>query len=271
MQFGAMNFPVSPVLAEIATFASLGFDYLELAMDPPMAHHSKIAKHRKEIVRALVANGLGLVCHLPTFVSTGDLTASIRQASIQEMERSMEVAADLGAEKVVLHPSMAGGMGAFVLDTVKAYAIDFIYKMAQNARELGVTVCLENMMPGNRIGVEPDDFEEILERVPDLKLTLDTGHANIGDRRGRRLKNLMDRFADRIGHVHISDNSGKRDDHLAVGQGTVRFADVVRRLKLMGYDETITLMVVDSRKRIKDMFSAHSCITTFPDDRKDSR
>jgi hypothetical protein len=39
MRFGAMNFPVVPVLDEIETFARLGFDYLELAMDPPMAHH----------------------------------------------------------------------------------------------------------------------------------------------------------------------------------------------------------------------------------------
>lgn len=36
MQFGAMNFPVIPVLEEIDTIARLGFDYLELAMDPPM-------------------------------------------------------------------------------------------------------------------------------------------------------------------------------------------------------------------------------------------
>jgi hypothetical protein len=28
MQFGAMNFPVMPVLDEIETFARLGFDYL---------------------------------------------------------------------------------------------------------------------------------------------------------------------------------------------------------------------------------------------------
>jgi hypothetical protein len=42
MQFGAMNFPVTPVLDEIETFARLGFDYLELAMDPPMAHHSNL-------------------------------------------------------------------------------------------------------------------------------------------------------------------------------------------------------------------------------------
>ena len=265
MQFGAMNFPVTPVLQEIETFARLGFDYLELAMDPPMAHYSKIAKQKKAIVRALADNGLGLVCHLPTFVSTADLTASIRQASVNEMHCSMEVAADLGAAKVVLHPSMAAGMGAFVLDTVKTYAMDFLAQMAQAARKQDLIVCLENMMPRNLVGVEPEDLEALLNVAPGVKLTLDTGHANIGDPRGRRLQDLMDRFGDRIGHLHISDNSGQRDDHLAVGQGTVRFADLVRRLKSAGYDDTVTLevfdvdrkMLVESRERIEAMFRAH--------------
>ena len=250
MQFGAMNFPVTPVVEEIETLAQLGFDYLELAMDPPMAHYSAILREKKEILRVLGAHGLGLVCHMPTFVSTADLTESIRQASVLEMQRSIEVAAELGAKKVVMHPSMAGGMGAFVLDTVKAHAIDFISKMAQTAQGLGLTLCLENMMPRNRIGVEPDDFEELLAPFPGLKLTLDTGHANIGDRRGRRLNDLVDRFGDRIGHLHISDNSGKRDDHWAVGRGTVRFADLMNRLKAVGYDATMTLEVFDADRRM---------------------
>jgi len=37
MHYGAMNFPVLPVLEEIDAIAGMGFDYLELAMDAPMA------------------------------------------------------------------------------------------------------------------------------------------------------------------------------------------------------------------------------------------
>jgi sugar phosphate isomerase/epimerase len=263
MQFGAMNFPITPVLDEIDTFARLGFDYLELAMDPPMAHHSTLSSSRAAINRALKVNGLGLLCHLPTFLSTADLTESLRQASLAEMRRSLEVAAELGAKKVVLHPSMAGGMGAFVLNTVKGYAFDFLSEMVAAAHCLDVMICLENMFPRNRLGVEPDDLEEIFLSFPSLKLTLDTGHANINDRRGRRLKELASRFGQRIGHLHVSDNQGTRDDHLAVGQGTIRFADLVMRLKDAGYDDTVTLeifdknrqMLVESRERIKAMFT----------------
>ncbi|HSO18676.1 MAG TPA: TIM barrel protein, partial [Desulfosarcina sp.] len=178
MQFGAMNFPVTPVLEEIETFAGLGFDYLELAMDPPLAHFSILESIREKIVDALSAASMGLVCHLPTFLSTADLTESIRRASVGEMHRSLKTAAVLGAEKVVLHPSMAVGMGGFVLETVKRHVMDFLAGMVASADALGLTLCLENMFPRNRIGVEADDFEALFEAFPALKMTLDTGHAN---------------------------------------------------------------------------------------------
>ena len=34
MLYGAMNFPIKPILDEIEDIAALGFDYLEMAMDP---------------------------------------------------------------------------------------------------------------------------------------------------------------------------------------------------------------------------------------------
>ncbi len=262
MQYGAMNFPVAPVLDEITEIAQLGFDYLELAMDPPMAHYSILSASAAEIDRALKDHGLGLICHLPTFLSTADLTARLRRASVLEMHDSLEVAAALGARKVVLHPSMAAGMGAFVLDTVKGFLFEFLADMVDAARRLDLTICLENMFPRYRIGVVPDDFEPIFDAFPSLEMTLDTGHANIDDRRGQRLKGLVERYSAKIGHLHFSDNRGRNDDHLAVGHGTVGFVDLVRRLKAAGYDDTLTLevfdenrrMLVDSRKRIQAMF-----------------
>ena len=109
--------------------------------------------------------------------------------------------------------------------------------------------------------MEPDDLEKILDAFPTLRLTLDTGHANIGDQRGRRLKELVSRFGKRIGHLHFSDNQGSVDDHLAVGQGTVTFSWLTEQLSALGYDDTLTLevfdenrsMLVESRRRIERM------------------
>jgi sugar phosphate isomerase/epimerase len=40
------------------------------------------------------------------------------------------------------------------------------------------------------------------------------------------------------------------DDHLAVGQGTINFGDLVRRLKTLGYDDTVTLEVFDANRQM---------------------
>ena len=152
MQFGAMNFPVTPLLQEVDTVAELGFDYIEIAMDPPMAHYSILSEDQKAITKSLAVNGLGVICHLPTFVTTADLTESLRRASVTEVQRSLSVAADLGTNKVVLHPSMVFGMGAFVLETVKGFAFDFLGEIIDTAERLKITICLENMMPPKHVG-----------------------------------------------------------------------------------------------------------------------
>jgi len=260
-----MNFPVKPVLDEIEKVAGLGFDYLELAMDPPMAHYSILSSQKNDINRSLEDNNLGLVCHLPTFVSTADLTESLREASVAEMRFSLDVAVELGAMKVIFHPSMVSGMGSFVLDTVKEHAFEFLSEMVTVARSLDMPLCLENMFPRNLLGVEPDDFEYIFKVFPSLKLALDTGHANIDDQRGRRLKRFVEQLGKRIAHLHFSDNQGSRDEHLAIGKGVVNFNELVKRLKAVGYNETLTFevfdqdstMLTESLERIKMMFAGN--------------
>ena len=80
------------------------------------------------------------------------------------------------------------------------------------------------------LGVEPDDFSEIFSAFPSLMLTLDTGHANLADYSGNRLFDLIERFGDRIRHLHFSDNSGRSDDHRAIGKGTISFSKLIKRL-----------------------------------------
>ncbi len=236
MQYGAMNFPVKPIADEIEAIAGLGFDYLELAMDPPQAHYSLIRQHKSEILRLLDFHSLGLICHLPTFVYTADLTESIRKASVEEMLNSVEVAAELGAAKAVLHPSYVSGLGQFVKDMIRKYASESLERIVEKAEDKGIYLCLENLFPKYDLLFEPDEFTTVFEQFPELGFTLDTGHA------------------------HIDSKDGKKDDHLPIGKGTVNFPEIVRSLKKAGYDETVTLEIFtddrDDIKRSRDRFAA---------------
>ena len=53
MLYGAMNFPVMPILSELEEIKRLGFDYLELAMDPPQAHHKMIWEQKDKLIDLL--------------------------------------------------------------------------------------------------------------------------------------------------------------------------------------------------------------------------
>ncbi len=249
IRYGAMNFPILPVVDEIRAFAGLGFDYLELAMDPPMAHYAVIDDARDAILEALAATGLGIVGHLPTFVHTADLTPGIREASLQEMRRSLDTAAALGITKAVVHPGLIRGMALHVRDTALALAIDGIARIERHATDLGIGLCIENMFPALGGFFRPSDFDVIFERFPRMQLTLDTGHAHIMAGGNQRLFGFLERFGQRLGHVHVSDNHGRSDDHLAVGQGAVDFAGVAARLQAAGYDGTVTFEVFDSDRR----------------------
>ncbi|AFM26885.1 sugar phosphate isomerase/epimerase family protein [Desulfomonile tiedjei] len=263
MQYGAMNFPVRPVLEELEQIASLGFDYLELSMDPPQAHHSTILQQKSILLERLHDFGMQIVCHMPTFLCLADLTESIRIASIQETLASLDVAAELEPLKVVLHPGYVTGLGIFVFDKAKEYATESLTDILEHAEKLGLTVCLENMFPRANSLTEPNDFAPVFERFPGLKLTLDTGHANIGTTGGKRIREFLSRFPDRIEHIHASDNFGKEDNHLPIGTGTIDFSRFTRTIKEMGYDKTVTFEVFSrdkdylkaSREKFKTMLA----------------
>lgn len=84
-----------------------------------------------------------------------------------------------------------------------------------------------------------------------IKATLDTGHLNTWrkyyqgsdeDFKAWLLKETEKLAKDKIiGNVHLSDNFGYRDDHLAPGQGTTPVKDIVKILKKHGYDEAYTV------------------------------
>jgi sugar phosphate isomerase/epimerase len=79
-----------------------------------------------------------------------------------------------------------------------------------------------------------DDFSRFFNELgEDVGIVLDVGHANIN----RHVREFMDKFGDKIVHIHVSDNDSKQDSHLGVGKGTVDwqdFARAVRRIQFRG-------------------------------------
>ncbi len=264
MRFGAMNYPIRPVLDEIETFGDMGFDYLELAMDPPEAHHEMLQFQSEAIREALAKNRMGLVCHLPTFLSTADLTASLRRASRCEIRASIEVAAHLGARRAVLHPSYMSGMGRNAPTLYNEFARESLDEAVECAAQAKIDLCLENLFPQLTPFGALDDWDRCFARYPHLGFTLDIGHAHIGPDGMTRILAYIRRFHSRLRHLHVSDNRGQWDDHLPVGDGQIDFPAVAAALKGIGYqgDMTLEIFTVDrndlvrSRERMAELLAS---------------
>ncbi len=222
MKYGAMNFPVKPLLQEIEEIGELGFDYVELTMDPPEAAPQKVLAQKKSILNLLNRYKMGITGHLPTFVWTSDLYDSLRKASLQENFEALEASAELGIEKLVLHPGYITGMGKFVIDKAKRYGLESIEAILKKANSLGMTLCIENMFPQANFLTQPHEFQEVFEIFPEIRLALDIGHANLGGDRNRAIE-FIQRYGYRIGHIHANDNFGKEDNHLPIGAGIIDF------------------------------------------------
>jgi len=243
MIYGATNNPLRPIKEEIKTVASLGFDYLELCLDPPHGLPEKLRYSLAEVRSAFAGEGLGLpVVHLPTFVWLADIYPSIREASLKEVFKALDFAAEIGAGKAVLHPGYLTGMMMFVQDSGKQYAAESLDKILEKASGLGIMVCLENMFPRMGHMYRPEEFKEVLSRNPELMITLDMGHSNIRAPKGQTAA-FVEVAQGRIGHVHIGDNNGREDEHLPIGTGRADIIGGLTAIKASGYDRTITLEV----------------------------
>lgn len=263
MKYGAMNFPIKPLLKEIEGIGEMGFDYVELTMDPPEATPQKILMQKRSILEVLHRYGMGIMGHLPTFVLTSDLYESLRQASLQENFDALEAAAELGIKKMVLHPGYITGLGKFILDRARGYGMESIKAILKKAGSLGITLCIENMFPQAHFLTNPQEFQALFETFPDLRLVLDVGHANLGGGKNKSSE-FIHRYGYRIGHVHANDNFGKEDSHLPIGAGIIDFERIIKELKEAQYDETITLEVFSkdrdylklSKEKIKQIWES---------------
>lgn len=171
-------------------------------------------------------------------INLGSRDPNIRQISLQMLMSGLEFARAVQSPHLVVH-------SGFVPQYAPKARVKWIEQFCRNvepllerAASLEVRVALENTY-------EPDTslFGEIFERVqnPALGMCLDTGHATCFSQ--EESVEWPRRFAERISHLHCSDNDGHDDLHWGLGKGVVKFAELLRPLRSIGAFATVTFEV----------------------------
>lgn len=152
-----------------------------------------------------------------------DLNLPLEAARTTEiLRRSIDAAAELGAELVVCHPNTC----AAVTDPVANLASlectrQLLETCAGNAVAAGVALAVENMPimhPPHCPGCCAGELLHLFRNAPPgLAVCYDTGHANVN--RIDPAEELL-LFGARLRTVHLHDNAGNTDSHRVPGDGT---------------------------------------------------
>src|SRR5262245_34732032 len=102
MVIGTMNHPGRDVRTEIERIADLGFDFIDLTLEPPRADPRSIDS--KAIAAVLEGNKLGIVGHTAYYLPLCHPFEQVRKAAVEELKLCLETFASLGAKWINLHP-----------------------------------------------------------------------------------------------------------------------------------------------------------------------
>ena len=140
---------------------------------------------------------------------------------LEKVRRTAKLCTALDVKTVVLHPPYVWQ---------PRYALWLLHELEDVLAGGGPVITMENMYPVHvgrrRLRFHRFGGVEGLERF--RYVTLDTSHLAVSE------DDIVDAYrqlADRVVHIHLSDNRGKgRDSHAPLGQGILPVSDFVRSL-----------------------------------------
>jgi sugar phosphate isomerase/epimerase len=185
-----------------------------------------VAENVARIREVLGSTTLGVSVHAPySDLNLASLNYPIYRESIRQLSRCVEVAAEF-TDRVTIHPGYLSPAAKLVPSHVWDLHKSALAEIGATAQDSGVLVTLENMpnIPNFFCRV-PDELFGMVDGIEGVGVTLDVGHAHT--------MGMDDAFLQRIGevdHVHIHDNDGTSDAHLALGFGTIDWPRVGSRI-----------------------------------------
>lgn len=211
---------------------SLGLDYAELVHQYPAERIDK---------DLLESYNLKYSIHAPFMdVNIASPQDQSRLNSIKQIESSIDLANEVDAEAVVVHPGTSSFLASkYFKKEVYEFSNRSIKEIGDYANDLGIMATIENM-PNFDTMIYQDihALNELLEEY-EMYMTLDIGHANHA---GYSTDEII---FDSIKHVHAHDNFGDDDAHLPLGEGNIKLNDIINSLESKNYKGIYILEVND--------------------------
>ncbi len=194
------------------------------------------------------AHDLTITTHGPLFdLNPGSLDPAIRAYSREAFLRGIEVSSALGAGKVVYHTFFNPLLPHSVLPGWKKLSQPVWAEALDAADTAGLTICLENSYEATA-----EFFKDLFETFDDgrLRMCYDPAHVHLYSRDGQSAWVVT--LGHLVAHLHLNDNEGSSDDHLALGEGEIPYASFLPDLCLACETATIVLEM-DVERALKSL------------------
>ncbi|GIL35310.1 sugar phosphate isomerase/epimerase [Phycicoccus sp. DTK01] len=219
--------------AAFATAARLGYDGVEV-----MVWTDPLTREAGALRRLVEHHGVPVVSvHAPTLLVTQRVWGT---DPWEKVDRSLDLAAELGAGTVVLHPPFRWQ---------RDYARGFADGVALREERAGLRLAVENMYPW-KAGARSREVEAYLPHwdpvaQPYDHVTLDLSHTATA---GSDALSMAADLGPRLVHLHLADGSGApRDEHLVPGRGTQPCGEVLEALATRGFAGDVVVEVSTRR------------------------
>jgi sugar phosphate isomerase/epimerase len=182
-------------------------------------------------------------CHLPLGeVNIAALNPEMRLTAIEETKRHIDLCAELGIRRLVMHPGSFAGMPdryTLLADRTRRTANDSVFEIHDYCQEQDMELSLENLHCGEPVFRRPEEFEPFVRAG--MGMVLDTLHAASS---GVDPLDFIAVFGSRITEVHLTDGIGDSLSDCAAGAGAVDCLGVLRRLEEIEFGGLLVLEVL---------------------------
>ncbi len=170
----------------------------------------------------LESTGLLATVHAPySDLNLASLNYPIWRESIRQICSCIHHAADL-TDRVTVHPGFVSPVGKLVPEKVWEMQKTALVEIGKYAEDHGILACVENMISiKDFLCRYPEEILGLTEGIPGIGITLDVGHANTNG-----LVDAFLKYIKEVNHLHIHDNHGQSDEHLALGDGAIDWKKV---------------------------------------------
>ncbi len=162
----------------------------------------------------------------------------VREVTLKRFLQLIDIALILRPKAIVFHPGFNkwrfhGHKDEWLTNSIKTWSI-----ILEKTEPLKCLIAIENIFEE-----DPSTLESLVNHIPSGRfgICFDIGHFNIFSKAD--IIEWVKRLSNQIKELHLHDNNGLSDDHLAIGNGNIDFHGFFKMLKETSVNPLLTIEV----------------------------